>query len=285
MHWIPFDLTSFFFDIIIFLTSSFFWQKQFGLDIDGCIVDAVPVEKEKAKKVFEEEVRTHGQSVSIVEQVKGNIFNTKVYPLHPNVERIIKVEYTMKVKSETNKLSLFAPLGCDDFEKLNEFSAKLIFNSKLIDNEDKRKGIKMILVGKDQEKEINVNNYTFSETNNFIELKKNDFNPDVFGISVEMNGQELSDGVAKENGFFMITTNIKENEWFKQNENETSKENSNLNVQILWDCSFSKIDTKEKDITFLKTILKELNPKKIYFTPFSFEIYNTTSFENEKMNE
>src|SRR3989338_4163247 len=39
----------------------------YALDTNGILIDAVPIEKEKAKVVFEEEVRTRGKGVAVVE--------------------------------------------------------------------------------------------------------------------------------------------------------------------------------------------------------------------------
>jgi len=52
----------------------------YGLDVGGQIVDAVTIEKEKARVVFESESR-RGIDPGIVEQVQGNNFRTRVHPI------------------------------------------------------------------------------------------------------------------------------------------------------------------------------------------------------------
>src|SRR5690606_19829642 len=52
----------------------------YALDIEGRLVEAVVVEKEKARVVFEKEVRK-GVDPGIVEWVGGNMFRTRVYPV------------------------------------------------------------------------------------------------------------------------------------------------------------------------------------------------------------
>jgi Ca-activated chloride channel homolog len=47
---------------------------KYGLDVNGKIIDAIPIEKEKAEQIFEQEVISHASNVSIVEQVKGKNF-------------------------------------------------------------------------------------------------------------------------------------------------------------------------------------------------------------------
>eukprot|EP00817_Percolomonadidae_sp_ATCC50343_P007421 CAMPEP_0117429280 /NCGR_PEP_ID=MMETSP0758-20121206/8842_1 /TAXON_ID=63605 /ORGANISM="Percolomonas cosmopolitus, Strain AE-1 (ATCC 50343)" /LENGTH=148 /DNA_ID=CAMNT_0005216187 /DNA_START=285 /DNA_END=728 /DNA_ORIENTATION=+ len=56
-------------------------------------MEAVPVTKEKAKKVFEEEIADNSKNqVSVVEQVEGNVFKTKIYPINPNGTRTVKLQ-------------------------------------------------------------------------------------------------------------------------------------------------------------------------------------------------
>ncbi|OGR13726.1 MAG: hypothetical protein A2341_05850 [Deltaproteobacteria bacterium RIFOXYB12_FULL_58_9] len=63
----------------------------YALDIEGQLVDAVAVGKEKARVVFEKEVRK-GVDPGIVEWVGGNHFRTRVYPIPPKGSRTIAVE-------------------------------------------------------------------------------------------------------------------------------------------------------------------------------------------------
>mmetsp|Transcript_9165 Transcript_9165/g.13561 ORF Transcript_9165/g.13561 Transcript_9165/m.13561 type:complete len:1037 (+) Transcript_9165:22-3132(+) len=66
---------------------------SYGLDVNGQIMEAVPVTKEKAKKVFEEEIADNSKNqVSVVEQVEGNVFKTKIYPINPNGTRTVKLQ-------------------------------------------------------------------------------------------------------------------------------------------------------------------------------------------------
>jgi len=73
----------------------------YGLDLDGKLIDGVIVEKEKARQVFEESVRT-GKSAGISEVVKGNIFKNRVYPIKPNSSRIVQVTYQSEAEFNEN---------------------------------------------------------------------------------------------------------------------------------------------------------------------------------------
>lgn len=62
----------------------------FALDINGKMRDAVSVEKEKGRLVFEDIVR-RGVDPGLVEMTEGNNFKTRVYPIPANGVRHLKV--------------------------------------------------------------------------------------------------------------------------------------------------------------------------------------------------
>ena len=64
----------------------------YSLEVNGEMVPGVVCEKEKARVAFENEVRK-GVDPGIVEQVKGNIWKTRIFPLNPNAPRKAEVEY------------------------------------------------------------------------------------------------------------------------------------------------------------------------------------------------
>ncbi|MFC1654742.1 VIT domain-containing protein [Myxococcota bacterium] len=64
----------------------------YALDINGKMVDGVVVTKEKARVVFEKEVRKQVDP-GIVEWVKGNNFKTRIYPIPAHGSRTVAVRY------------------------------------------------------------------------------------------------------------------------------------------------------------------------------------------------
>jgi hypothetical protein len=64
----------------------------YAVDINDRLVEGVVVEKDVARAVFEEEVREKRSGPSIIEQVAGNVFKTRIYPLRPGKTRTIKVQ-------------------------------------------------------------------------------------------------------------------------------------------------------------------------------------------------
>ena len=66
----------------------------FALDIDGELASAAIVAKDKAKEVFEQEVRDHGKSAAVLESSTGNSYTARVWPLPPGGQRTVRVTYS-----------------------------------------------------------------------------------------------------------------------------------------------------------------------------------------------
>ena len=64
----------------------------YALDVDGQMVDGVVVPKEQARVVFETEQR-RGADPGLVESVRGNVYNTRVYPIPGQGNRTIRLRY------------------------------------------------------------------------------------------------------------------------------------------------------------------------------------------------
>lgn len=75
----------------------------FALDINGKLRDAVPVEKEKAKEVFES-VERRKVDPGIIEKVEGNNFRTRIYPIPANGNRIVQISFNENLKTSNAKL-------------------------------------------------------------------------------------------------------------------------------------------------------------------------------------
>ncbi|MBO4350800.1 MAG: DUF2135 domain-containing protein [Proteobacteria bacterium] len=65
----------------------------YAIDVNGAMVDGRVVEKEKARIAFEEEVK-RGIDPGLVEQIKGNAYRTRIYPIPAQGSRRIRVDYT-----------------------------------------------------------------------------------------------------------------------------------------------------------------------------------------------
>lgn len=62
----------------------------FALDIDGRMRDAVPVEKTRARQVFDS-IERRGVDPGLLEQTQGEFFRVRVYPLPPQGERRVRI--------------------------------------------------------------------------------------------------------------------------------------------------------------------------------------------------
>lgn len=78
----------------------------YALDIDGAMVDAVVVEKEAARVAFEGEVR-RGIDPGLVEHVRGNVYNTRVYPLPAHDTRTVRLSYVHPLPCATDAAAIF----------------------------------------------------------------------------------------------------------------------------------------------------------------------------------
>ncbi len=89
----------------------------YAIDIDGVMVEASVVEKEKARIAFENEVKK-GVDPGLVEQVRGNAYRTRIYPLPARGSRRIRVEYmTPLVLGTQGDAALFLPMPHEKLEK------------------------------------------------------------------------------------------------------------------------------------------------------------------------
>lgn len=83
----------------------------YALDIAGKLRNAVPVEKEKAKQVFET-IEKKNIDPGILEKVEGNNFRTRIYPIAANGgERTVQITYHYELKRSGNNYQYFLPLS------------------------------------------------------------------------------------------------------------------------------------------------------------------------------
>ncbi|SDQ17920.1 hypothetical protein SAMN05421664_0903 [Chryseobacterium soldanellicola] len=94
----------------------------YALDINGKLRNAVPVEKEKAKEVFET-IEKRNVDPGILEKVEGNNFRTRIYPINANGgERIVQITYNYELKKSGNNYQYYLPLNYSS--EIPEFTIK-----------------------------------------------------------------------------------------------------------------------------------------------------------------
>lgn len=82
----------------------------YGLDINGVMIDGVPVEKQRARIIYESELHKRVDP-GLVEHVQGNTFKTRLYPVPASGSRSVKVEYVTSVESGAGRSMLTLPVG------------------------------------------------------------------------------------------------------------------------------------------------------------------------------
>ena len=82
----------------------------YALDVDGALVDGVVVDKQKARQVFEAEVRK-GIDPGLVEKVAGAAYRTRVFPIPAKGTRTIRVSYVSEVVHGDAGARYQLPLG------------------------------------------------------------------------------------------------------------------------------------------------------------------------------
>lgn len=86
----------------------------YALEVNGEMIPGVVCEKEKARVAFENETRK-GVDPGIVEQVKGNIWRTRIFPLNPKTPRKAEVEYIAPKPDAATAAPVFEKDGDDYF--------------------------------------------------------------------------------------------------------------------------------------------------------------------------
>ena len=82
----------------------------YALDINGKLRNAVAVEKERAREVFES-IQKKNIDPGLLEKVEGNNFRTRIYPLPINGIRTVQITYNQELSSSNVSLNYYLPLN------------------------------------------------------------------------------------------------------------------------------------------------------------------------------
>ena len=81
----------------------------YGLDIEGELADGVVVAKQQARRILEAEIRKQADP-GLVEQVQGNVYRTRIYPLPARGTRTVKIVYISELDVEYDDAAYHLPL-------------------------------------------------------------------------------------------------------------------------------------------------------------------------------
>ncbi|MBU0944060.1 MAG: DUF2135 domain-containing protein [Proteobacteria bacterium] len=82
----------------------------YALDIDGKMIDGVILPKEEARKILETEIRK-GADPGLVEQIQGNSYRSRIYPIPAKGSRTIRLSYLSDLVIDGNEAAYHLPLS------------------------------------------------------------------------------------------------------------------------------------------------------------------------------
>jgi Ca-activated chloride channel family protein len=82
----------------------------YAIDVDGELVEGVVVPKQEARRILEAEIRK-GVDPGLVEQVQGNLYRTRIYPLPPGGTRTVRITYVSELIVDGTSAGYHLPLG------------------------------------------------------------------------------------------------------------------------------------------------------------------------------
>lgn len=226
--------------------------SRYAIDINGKMREAVPVNKNKGKQVFEA-VEHRRVDPGLLEKVEGNNFRTRIYPLLPGKERIVIIGYEQELNSldATHfgyQMVSSYPHELDAFE------------------------LNIAIVGAAEMPQVSIQEGVIpleqmnQQYQASIKRKQHRLN-DKLMISIPVRSDSPAVIVQSRDNqhYFYATTII---------ENATRHKKNPKNIGIIWDNSLScrKRDLK-KELELLDGYLKELNTVEVtlYFSGYNFD--------------
>jgi hypothetical protein len=82
----------------------------YAIDLEGELVDGVIVPKKEARRILEAEIRK-GVDPGLVEQVQGNVYRTRIYPLPPGGTRTVRLTYVADLACDGQSAAYHLPLA------------------------------------------------------------------------------------------------------------------------------------------------------------------------------
>jgi hypothetical protein len=227
--------------------------SRYAIDINGKIREAVPVNKNKGKQVFEA-IEHRRVDPGLLEKVDGNNFKTRIYPIMPNGERTVIIGYEEELRA-FDKDNLAYQLVSRYPEKLDQFE----MNVSVLGTEAAP------IVAENSGDAI-----TFSKWNQSFQtsIKKENYQPSeklVFKIPIQQNIPSVLMQDVGGQHYFYGNTFIEGNKIAKKNP---------ASIGLIWDNSLScKTRDLKKELALLDAYFKKIKNTKVtlYFLNYSFE--------------
>jgi len=226
--------------------------SRYAIDINGKMREAVTVNKNKGKQVFEA-IEHRRVDPGLLEKVDGNNFRTRIYPLMPNGERIVIIGYEEELSAfDKNNLS---------YQLVSRYPKKL----------DKFE-INVSVLGTNTPPIIEnaVDEISFSKWNQSFQasVKKENYQPSeqlLFKIPIQENVPSVLMQNVGGQHYFYGNTFIEGNKIAKRNP---------VSIGLIWDNSLStKTRDLRKELNLLDAYFQKIKNTKVtlYFLNYTFE--------------
>ena len=231
--------------------------SRFAIDINGKIRDAVPINKNKGKQVFEA-IAHRRVDPGLLEKVEGNNFKTRIYPIMPNSERIVIIGYEQELVA-FDKDNLNYQILSKYAHKLDKF--EVIVNVI---------GVVSKPILSDNNIETNfepVENTTWNKSFQTA-IKKSNYQPMEklnIKIPIQQNYSSIVTQTVNNQHYFYANTYLENNKILKKKP---------VSIGIIWDRSLScKNRDLKKELDFLEAYFNNLQNTKVtlYILSFNFE--------------
>ncbi|MFH7002811.1 VIT domain-containing protein [Flavobacterium bizetiae] len=241
--------------------------SRYAIDINGKMREAVPVNKNKGKQVFEA-IEHRRVDPGLLEKVDGNNFRTRIYPLMPNGERTVIIGYEEEL-SAFDKNNLVYQLVSRYPKKLDQFE----MNVSVLGTETAP------IVAENSGDEI-----AFSKWNQSFQtsIKKENYQPTeklVFKIPIQQNIPSVLMQDVSGQHYFYGNTFVEGNKIAKKNP---------VSIGLIWDNSLScKTRDLKKELALLEAYFQKIKNTKVtlYFLNYTFEKQKDYTITNGNWTE
>ena len=235
--------------------------SRYAIDINNKMREAVPVNKNKGKQVFEA-IEHRRVDPGLLEKVEGNNFRTRIYPLMPGKERIVIIGYEQELSSfDATHLS---------YQMLSSYPVQLdVFE------------LNVAIIGASSEPTITTDEGLLAlehfNQSYQISIKKSNYKPkDKMLITIPIRAEIPSVVVQSVNNqhYFYANTILENTKIHKKNPNS---------IGLLWDVSLScKKRNLKKEVQLLDAYFSELKNVEVtlYLTGYTFEKKNNFNIKN-----
>ncbi|MDQ8013510.1 MAG: VIT domain-containing protein [Flavobacterium nitrogenifigens] len=227
--------------------------SRYAIDINGKLREAVPVNKNKGKQVFEA-IEHRRVDPGLLEKVDGNNFKTRIYPLMPNGERTVVIGYEEELSS-SDKDNLAYQFLSRYPKKLDKFEINVsVLGASSTPTVAENSGKEIVFSKWDQSFQASV--------------KKENYQPEeklVFKIPIQQNIPSVVMQNAGGQYYFYGNTFIEGNKTAKK---------SPASIGLIWDNSLScqNRDLK-KELSLLDAYFQKIKNTKVtlYFLNYTFD--------------